>query len=113
MPILYWMWGDTATKNEEKAEVLHAFFVSVFNSQTGYSQGSKPPLPEDTDGEQNKPPVIHEEGVNDLLCHLDTYKSMGPDGIHPTVLRELMKELTKTLSTIHQRSWLTGQVPDD
>jgi len=32
--------GHTATKEEEKAEVLNACFASVFNSQTGYSQDS-------------------------------------------------------------------------
>jgi len=30
--------GNIATKDEEKTEVLNAFFASVFNSQTGYSQ---------------------------------------------------------------------------
>jgi len=59
---------------------LNAFFVSVFNSQTGYSQGTQPPVLEDRDGEQNKPPIIHEEAVNDLLCHLVTYTSMGQMG---------------------------------
>ena len=34
--------GSIATKNEEKAEVLNALFSSVFNSQTGYSQGIQP-----------------------------------------------------------------------
>jgi len=34
--------GNIATKDEEKAEVLNAFFASVFNSQTDYSQGSQP-----------------------------------------------------------------------
>jgi len=86
------------------AEVLNAFFTSVFNSQTGYSQGKQPPVLEDRDAEQNKPPIIQEEAVNDLLCHLNTYKSMGPDGIHPGVLRELTK-----LSIICQQSWLTAQ----
>ncbi|KFM06605.1 hypothetical protein AS27_02750, partial [Aptenodytes forsteri] len=59
------------------------------------------------------PPIIQEEAVNDLLCHLDTHKSMGPDGIHPRVLRELVEELAKPLSIIYQQSWLTREVPDD
>ncbi|GAB0181302.1 mitochondrial enolase superfamily member 1 [Grus japonensis] len=51
--------------------------------------------------------------VSDLLDHLDTRKSMGPDGIPPRVLRELVEALTKPLSIISQQSWLTGEVPVD
>ncbi|GAB0183655.1 mitochondrial enolase superfamily member 1 [Grus japonensis] len=51
--------------------------------------------------------------VSDLLYRLDTPKSMGPDGIHPRVLRELVEVLTKPLSIIYQQSWLTGEVPVD
>ncbi|GAB0190115.1 hypothetical protein GRJ2_001476800 [Grus japonensis] len=102
-----------ATKDGEKAEVLKAFFASVFNSQTSCPQGIQPPELEDRDREQNKPPIIQEEAVNNLLCHLDTHKSMGPDGIHPRVLRELAEELAKPLSIIYQQSWLTGEVPDN
>jgi len=101
--------GNIATKDEEKAEVLNASCASVFNSQTGYSQDIQPRNAEDRDGEQSKPPIIQEEAVNNLLCHLDTHKSMGLDGIHPRVLREL----AKPLSIICQQSWLTGEVPDD
>jgi len=63
--------GNIATKDEKKAEILNAFFTSVFNSQTGYSEDSQPTVLEDREGEQNKPPIIQEEAVNDLLCHLD------------------------------------------
>ncbi|KAK4826972.1 hypothetical protein QYF61_012913 [Mycteria americana] len=43
----------------------------------------------------------------------DTHKSMGPDEIHPRVLKELADVLTKPLSIIYQQSWLTGEVPAD
>jgi len=39
-----------------------------------------PPVLEDGEGERNKPTIIQEEAVNYLLCHLDTYQSMGLDG---------------------------------
>ncbi|KAK4818427.1 hypothetical protein QYF61_012961 [Mycteria americana] len=49
--------------------------------------------------------------VSDLLHHLDTHKSMGLDGIHPRVLRELAEVLTRPLAIIFQQSWLPGEVP--
>jgi len=105
--------GNIANKDEEKAEALNAFFVSVFNSQTDYPQGRQPPVLEDREAEWNKPPTIQKEAVNDLLCHLDSCKSMGPDGIHPRVMKELAEILAKQLSIIYQQSWLTREVPDD
>lgn len=33
--------------------------------------------------------------VNDLLCHLDSHKSMGLDGIYPRVVRELAEGQNK------------------
>ncbi|KFV00566.1 hypothetical protein N340_11793, partial [Tauraco erythrolophus] len=58
-------------------------------------------------------PVIQEERVKDLLLRLDVHKSMGPDGIHPRVLRELAGVIAKPLSIIFGQSWLTGEVPLD
>ncbi|KAK4827418.1 hypothetical protein QYF61_017848 [Mycteria americana] len=48
--------------------------------------------------------------TSDLLHHLDMYKSMGPDGIHPRILRELAEVLAKPLSILYEQSWLTGEV---
>ncbi|KFQ88792.1 hypothetical protein N337_06544, partial [Phoenicopterus ruber ruber] len=75
--------------------------------------GTQPPEQEDRDGKQNVDPEVQGEMVSDLLRHLDTHKSMGPDGIHPRVLKELAEVLTKPLSIIYQQSWLTGEVPVD
>ncbi|TRZ13200.1 hypothetical protein HGM15179_013914 [Zosterops borbonicus] len=56
--------------------------------------------------EQNGPPVIQEEAVREMLIHLYVHKSMGPDGIHPRVMRELADELVKPPSIIYQQSYL-------
>ncbi|KFP03429.1 hypothetical protein N300_11055, partial [Calypte anna] len=64
------------------------------------------------DQEQRDPPKI-QEMVSDLLHHVDVHKSMGPDGMHPRVLKELAAVLTKPLSIIYQQSWLTGGIPED
>ncbi|KAK4831533.1 hypothetical protein QYF61_018135 [Mycteria americana] len=105
--------GNIVTKDEEKAEVLNAILASVFNSKSSCSWGTQPPQLEDREGEQKEAPIIQGEMVSDLLHHLDTHKSMGLDGIHPRVLRELVEVLTQPLSIIYQQSWLTGEVPVD
>ncbi|KAJ7422488.1 hypothetical protein WISP_37703 [Willisornis vidua] len=55
--------------------------------------------------EAKTPPVIQEETVRGLLSQLDPHKSVGPDGIHPRVMRELVDELSKPLTVIYQQSW--------
>ncbi|KFV60665.1 hypothetical protein N341_04587, partial [Tyto alba] len=58
-------------------------------------------------------PIIQSEMVSNLLYHLDTHRSMGLDGIHPRVLRELAEVLTKPLSIIYQHSCLAREVLGD
>ena len=101
------------TEDREKAEVLTAFFTSAFNSQISYPQGTLCPDLEVWDATQNTRPVIQLETVRELLLPLDCHKSMGPDGFHPGVLKELAGVIAGPLSAIYQHSWLSGEVPED
>ena len=105
--------GNVTTEDKEKAEVLNGFFTSAFNSHISFPQGTVCPDLEVWDDMQNTTPVIHVERVRELLFRLDCHKSMGPDEFHPRVLRELAAVLAEAPSAIHQRSWLSGEVPED
>ena len=58
-------------------------------------------------------PFVGTEIVREQLYQLDVPKSMGPDGIHARVLKELADVTAGPLSIIYQRSWESGEVPAD
>ncbi|KFV20411.1 RNA-directed DNA polymerase from mobile element jockey, partial [Tauraco erythrolophus] len=59
------------------------------------------------------PPTVLEEQVWEHLRNLKVHKSMGPDEIHPRVLKELADEVAKLLAIVFEKSWQSGEVPDD
>ncbi|PKU45830.1 rna-directed dna polymerase from mobile element jockey-like [Limosa lapponica baueri] len=104
--------GAMVLEDTEKAKLLNAFFASVFSAQTSPRE---PQNLEESEKVWTKEalPLVQEDQVKELLSELDTHKSMGPDGMYPQVLRELAEVIAEPLSIIFERSWRTGEVPED
>ncbi|PKU44703.1 rna-directed dna polymerase from mobile element jockey-like [Limosa lapponica baueri] len=99
------------TEDAGKAELLNAFFASVFTAQ---ASPQEPWTLEESEKVWTKEdlPLVEEDQVREQLRRLDIHKSMGPDGIPLRVLRELAEVIAGPLSIIFERSWRTGEVPE-
>ena len=99
-------------KPKDKAEILNEQFKSVFSDPT-------PDELEHLVTETDRPyPDIDElritsDGVQKLLENLNPNKSMGPDQIHPRVLKQLATVVAPTLTVIFNKSLHAGEVPED
>ncbi|KAJ7408906.1 rna-directed dna polymerase from mobile element jockey-like [Willisornis vidua] len=100
--------GHLTSGDRIKAEVFSALFASVFNMDEG-PRGSQCRELEDHVCKNDQVPV-EPEIVGDLLLQLDPHKSMGPDQIHPRILKELSDTITKLLLMFFEQSWECREV---
>ena len=92
----------------EKADEFNGQFTDVFtktvHTQVPLLDRSAPSMDEI---------VVTKEGVTKLLKGLNPSKALGPDELHPRVLKELAKELGLVFAHLFQQSINTGEIPKE
>ena len=85
-------------------------FLDAFSSVQAASDPSRPAEHQQYFGNLSRI-VISEDVVLDVLSHLDPCSAMGPDGIHPRVLKECSTALAYPLSLLFKESLEQSVVP--
>jgi len=104
--------GVLVMEDAEKAELLNGSFVSLFSAKAGPQESQALKVREEA-CKQGVLPLVKDNCVRDHFSNLDAHKSMGPDGMHPRVLRKPSDVIAEPFSIIFERSWRTGEVPED
>ncbi|CAM4630454.1 unnamed protein product [Lepidochelys kempii] len=93
------------------AEVLNDFFVSVFTKKVGGVW--MPNVGNASENGVGSDAEIGKEQVKNDLDKFDVFKSPGPDEMHARILKELTEEISEAFAIIFEKSWKTGEIPED
>ena len=121
--------GKLQAGDEQNANILNNFFKSVYtteddspalilNEASQLLFGEEPSEPfdmNDNDKDHTKIPfedfIISEEEIYVMLKDIDCSKSSSPQCVHPRVLKEAAKQLTKPIHILYETSLHVGELP--
>ena len=98
--------GELSDDAKQMSECLADAFASVYASTTPSSPASH----QEFDGSLDQL-SLGKDQVRASLTQIDQNSSMGPDGIHPMILKECATELAEPLTMIFNKSLQEGSVP--
>ena len=101
--------GTETADDLETVEELNSFFSKVFTRE---GDGEVPPFNR-TQRSLLTDLWTDEEEISKILSSLNEWKAMGPDGIHPAVLKNCSKEVATPLRIIFQSTIDQGKLPTD
>ena len=97
-----------AQSDLEKAEEFNGQFTDVFSK----NEHTQVPLLDRSAPFMNDI-AVSKDGVIKLLKGLNPSKALGPDELHPRVLKELATELGSVFAHLFQQSIDTGEIPKE
>ena len=97
----------------KKTIILNEYFCTVFTKENTNSISHPEQVFTGDTKERLLDVDVSQSIVEKKLKNLNKDKAPGVDGIHPSLLRELSKQLSSPLSILLRRTLDEGTVPDD
>ena len=97
--------GELTDTDGEIVDLLNNYFATVFSPTENAFE-----IP--TEVETPELPIVDKVMIEKLLSEINPNKSMGPDNMHPTILKNLSKQLAYPITIIFNESLKSSKVPN-